>query len=883
MTRSVARLFLFLLLTSLLVTLPAVSAQQAPEPTPLVAPLSDGRDFAVGDAELDPSVPRPSDFLGYPLGSKFTHYHRILDYLSTLATGSDRVAIERYGASYEDRPLALVTVAAPETLARLEEIRQRHWDLAHPRDLSPEARERLLDEQPVVVWLAYGVHGNESSSAEAAMAAAYLLAAGRGETAELLENAVVLIDPLSNPDGRARYVSGFEQRRGRTANSDPDAAEHFEPWPGGRQNHYLIDLNRDWAWASQQETKDRLAAYRRWEPQVYVDLHEMGRRSTYFFPPSADPIHPRISEPVLGWLEAFGRGNAEAFDARGFLYYKAENFDLFYPGYGDSYPALRGSVGMTYEMAGGGRAGQSVYLGAGRTLTLADRVARHLTSSLATVETAAKNRRGLLEDFMASRLPEAQGPEVTYLWNPDDPEAHALAGLLSLHGVRVDWLDAARDLSARRVGDGGPGLTSFPAGTYAVSTRQSLGRLAAALLELHATMPEGFLERQRQRVEEGLRPEFYDITGWSLPLAFNLPVWEVDGTPAELTSTPPSPRATVKGQGDLGLLLPPAGLAGFRIEAHLQRDWVTYYQALESFEVGGVSYPSGTLFLPRHGNPATLLTQATRWATENQVTFHRVDTSFTEEGISLGSDRMLAIAPPQVGLIGGPGVSRTSFGALWHLLDVDVALPTTRLEVEHLGRVGLSDFDVLILPEGSYGDTLRENDTERLARWVEEGGTLIALGDAVEWLQTAELTSVQRWNDEPGETDEPERATMDSGPGPVYTPGAVVATSLRTHHPMAAGLPSSPPVLVTGNLVLQTLERPEQNVLTAQMDGPVRSGFAWPEAEERLAGSLLASVERRGDGQVVVFAQHPAYRLFWRGTMPLFLNAVMHGPSWLEN
>lgn len=350
-----------------------------------------------------------------------------------------------------------------------------------------------------------------------------------------------------------------------------------------------------------------------------------------------------------------------------------------------------------------------------------------------------------------------------------------------------------------------------------------------------------------------------------------------------MTDTPPSPQATVKGQGDLGLLLPPAGLAGFRIEAHLQRDWVTYYQALEPFQVAGVEYPSGTLFLPRHGNPANLLTQATQWATENQVTFHRVDTSYADDGISLGSDNMLAVAPPRVGLLGGPGVSPTSFGALWHLLDQEVALLMSRLDVDRLGRLDLPDFDVLLLPEGSYDETLGEKQTERLRRWVEEGGTLIAVGDAVEWLQETELTDVSRWDDEEAPEEEPERSMGESGPDAVYTPEAVVATDLRTRHPMAAGLPSPPPVLVTGGLVLQSTLRPGQAVLTARTEDTILSGFAWPEAEEHLAGSLLVSVERREDGQVILSAQHPAYRLFWRGTMPLLLNAVMHGPSWLED
>lgn len=867
-------------LIMLLCLLAAVSGAAQDEAPSVLAPLSDGSVLEIGDRRLDPAVPSPSEFLGYPLGSRFTRYERILDYFEALAAASDRVALERYGTTYEDRPLVLLAVGRPDRIARLDDVRRRHLELAEPAGLRQEELSRRLADEPVVVWLGYGIHGNESSSAEAAMATAYLVAAGQEEVAAWLEEMVVLIDPLSNPDGRERYVTGFEQRRGRVPDADPDAAEHWEPWPGGRQNHYLIDLNRDWAWASQRETRERLNAYRRWEPQVYVDLHEMSRRSTYFFPPSAEPVHARITAPVISWLEEFGRGNARAFDQRGFLFYKAESFDLFYPGYGDSYPALRGAVGMTYEMAGGGRAGQTVRLSDGRMLTLADRVARHLTASMATLETAAANANALLRDFVQSRRPELQGPASTFLWSPLQGEAAPLAELLSFHGIEVRQLGETRELAAVRLDDGGTRrLTGFPAGTYAVSTRQPLGRLAATLLEREAILPEPFLERQRERQSEGLPAEFYDITGWSLPLAFNLEVWEVAGEPAGLAAAVPAP-GRIEGAGDLGVLLPPQGLTGFRLISRILQAGGLVRQALEPFEVDGRSFPAGTFFLVRRENSEEL----DRWlaeAVETGAVVHRVGSSFTEAGISLGSDRMRVIDRPRVALIGGTGVSPTSFGSLWHLLDQGIELALTRLDLDRLEDVALSGYDVLILPEGSgLGDRLGEGGSERLARWVKEGGTLVAVGDTIEWLREAELTAVVDWQ-EPEE--EPDGGRGGDPETAIYTPGAVVATRLRTTHPIAAGIASPPPVLVTGSLVLVPTGRPEQDVLTAAPEEPVLSGFAWPEATERLAGSLLTSVERQGDGQVVLFAQDPAFRLFWRGTMPLFLNAVMFGPSWLDD
>jgi len=850
------------LLTAL--SAPALPQEEIQKPGWL-APLSDGAKLPLPAGEqLDASVPSPAQSLGYPLGSRFTHHADLLCYLEALDAASDRVRLWSYGASYEGRPLVLLAVSAAQNLERLEEIRQNNLRLADPSTLSDGERSRILDRQPVIVWLGYGVHGNESSSAEAAMAAAYLLAADR-EAEAILERTVVLIDPLSNPDGRERYVHGYEQRRGAEADPDPQAAEHFEPWPGGRQNHYLFDLNRDWAWGTQRETRHRLAEYRRWEPQVHVDLHEMSSRSTYFFPPAAEPIHPLIDPQTVSWLEVFGRGNAAAFDAQGWVYYKAESFDLFYPGYGDSYPALRGAVGMTYEMAGGGRAGEVIRLPDGRHLTLADRLARHLTASLATVDTAARHSLRLLEDFLEARLaPEREEP-TSFLWPAEQPEARALAELLHRHGIRLHRLNRDLEVTGSPVATGSEDGTEdgtrhrFAAGDYVVSTRQPLGRLVRSLLGETAEMPEGFLERQRQRVEQGLDAEFYDITAWSLPLAFNLRTWRMEGA------------------GEVGYLVPPRGLVTYRFTARLQRQGVRYRLLLAPVTLEGRAYPPGTLFIPRRANREDLESLLGDLASETGITVSRAGTSWHDEGVSLGSNQVAPIRSVEVGLFRGDGLDPTSVGSLWHLLDREVGLPLRMLELGRLEELDLSGFDTLVLPDGSY--RLSEEAVAALERWLEAGGTLVAVAEAVVELVDQELVEFEYWQPE----DDGDSGGSGRGASleeiPLYTPGAILATEMRPGHPLTAGIPSPPPLLVRGTAVLLPTDQPQQNLLLAVPESPVIAGFAWPQAAERLAGSLLVGIEQRGAGRVVVFAQEPAFRGFWRGTMPLFLNAVMYGPS----
>ncbi|MFL6202704.1 MAG: M14 metallopeptidase family protein, partial [Thermoanaerobaculia bacterium] len=747
------------LLTFALAFTAALALAQAPAPQTvntqapgLVAPLSRGE--TVDLPALDERLPRPEAALGYPLGARFTSWDRIVAYLETLDAASPRVKMWEYGRTYEGRPLKLVAVSTPENLERLEGIRQDVQRLADPAGLSPGDKDRIVRRTPVVVWLAYGVHGNESSSAEAAMGAAYVLAAAQGEMATMLENVVVLIDPLQNPDGRERYVNGYKQRRGDEANPRRAAAEHYEPWPGGRQNHYLLDLNRDWAWASQQETRQRIAAYRTWEPQVYVDFHEMGSDSSYFFPPSAEPIHPQIDRRILSWLDTFGRANAAAFDRQGWIYFKEENYDLFYPGYGDSYPSLRGAVGMTYEMAGGGRAGQALTLPDGTVLTLADRVARHLTTSLTTVRTAARNSRKILEDFVANRAKAGSEPVRTYLWPADQQEARALAELLSFHGIRVRQLSQPAEVSARALGPGSktagePQSRRFAAGTYAVSTAQPLGNLIEALLELDSPMSQPFLDRQRLRLEQNLDPEFYDITAWSLPLAFNLRTWvaagEVGGNGRPL---PESAGGGIQGEGnvsDLGWLVPPQGIASYRLAAELARRQIRFRVALGAFTGGGASYPPGTLFIPRRANPEDVRATLEKLLQADSLAAQTISSSYEIKGLSLGSSDMASVRPVRVGLVGGDGVDATSFGFLWFLIDREIGIDHDRLDLAQLRQIPLGDFDVLVFPSGSYEDRIGDKLKDALDAWVKAGGVLVGVGDAVTWLQDKELTSIKRW------------------------------------------------------------------------------------------------------------------------------------------
>ena len=845
----------------------------AADSTPLFAPLSDQTSLEL--PTLDPAVPAPQEFLGYPIGKRFTHYERILSYLDALAAASDRVSTWEIGRTYEDRPLRLVAISSPENIARLAEIQEQRALLGTATPLNATERDSWIDHSPVVVWLGFGVHGNESSSAEAAMAAAYVLAAAGGDWTDLLDDVVVLIDPLTNPDGRERYVHFYETQQGARPDPFAESAEHWEPWPGGRQNHYLIDLNRDWAWATQVETQRRLTAYRQWEPQVYVDFHEMFNDSTYFFPPSAEPIHPQISSRTIEWLKAFGAANAAAFDRLGWIYYSAERFDLFYPGYGDSYPSLSGAVGMTYEVAGHGAAGAALRRRDGSLLTLSDRAARHFTAALTTVRTAAEHRAELLRDTLDRRDALLKAPATTYLWATDAPEGRAAVELLRAHSVEVRQLAEETSLAVRDLLLGETVNRTLPAGAVAVSTRQPLGAFLRALMEIDAAMPEAFVEEQRRLLELNRRTEFFDVTSWALPLAFNLEVSAFDGPIAGTEPLDVAP-GSLTGVGEIGYLAAPRGLATYRLAARLQEQDITYRVAIASFDNAGTAFPAGTLFVPRRGNPADLDATMGTLAAATGLDVYRVASGYAEGGISLGSDFVVPVRPARIGLVGGTGISPTSFGSIWHLLDRQIGVLAHRLDLRYLDEIELKAFDVIVLPSAASLDRqITDERRKALDAWIRGGGVLIAVGPAVDWLQKHDLTEIERWQGNGDESDLPAGRELS-------TPGATLATALQPRHPLAAGLAAPPPTLFAGTRILLPTDDPRTDVLTVRQEDPVLAGFAWPEARDRLAGALLVGVEERGAGAVVVFSQEPVFRLFWRGTAPLFLNAAMFGPSLRE-
>jgi hypothetical protein len=820
-----------------------------------------------------PTPPSPAEILGWGLGERFSSVEEVHAYMRALADASPLVSVEEYGRSWEDRPLLRVVVASPAHRRGLEAILAENRTLTDP-DTPPSVASEIANRNPAVVYLSYGVHGNEASSSEAAMWTAWDLARGGEGSEGVLDSVVVVIDPVVNPDGRNRYVSFYRGARGAEPNPDPRAREHREPWPGGRTNHYLFDLNRDWSWLSQRETVARLSTWDRWNPQVHVDFHEMSWRSTYFFFPPAEPVNPLYPEHTRAWSRRIGEGNARAFDREGWLYFTGESYDLFYPGYGDSWPSLLGSIGMTYEQAGGGFAGLAVDRPDGTVLTLRDRAEHHRTAGHATLRTVLEGKTELLEGFAAFHRKVDEGlPDVLLVpgeGREPPGRLEALLDLLRAQEIRFEVAAGPFEADADPFG-GWARRDRFPGGTVLVRARQPRGRLALTLLQPETELDATFS---------------YDISAWSLPYGFGVEAHRVDGAPAAEWTTAEPESGDGGGVGPVGAFLTP-GFGGMPALADFLEAGGRALVLQDTFRVSGRLHPRGTLFLPRALNENLEERIETAGLTKRVAP---VETSLTSGGPDLGTRSALSVVLPRIALLGGEGTASNSFGAHWYFLERRLAVPFDALETGELADLDLSSYDVVVVPEGEgVRRALGERGVAALDDWVRAGGRLVAVGDgafaladgfdvdAREGPTEEELSEDERLTRSLWTREERQLARWES-----RTPGTVLQVRLDSGHPLAFGgaadgAPGRAFVLSTG----ASFEPAADLEVAAYFGEGLEkvSGVIAPATLQRMERSAWLVEKRVGEGSVVLFADDPLFRVLWYGGFAFYTNAVLLAPS----
>ncbi len=853
----------------------------------------------IAAVDANPAIPSVKKTLGYDWATQITSHTSMEKYLRALAKAApDRCRLVRYGDSYEGRGLYYLVITSPENFARLEEIRQSVQKLSDPRTTTLADAGSLIANLPAVVMLAASVHGNELSSTESMLLTAYhLLADRRPETEAILQRLVVLIDPLQNPDGRERYVNVYQESRGSFVNSHPLSMEHTERWPGGRFNHYLFDMNRDWFLQSQRETQQKVRAYLHWMPQIYVDAHEMGRNSTYFFVPPTDPVNPFMLPKQHQWLAELGQHQAAWFDRHGFAYTTRELFDAFFPGYGSEWPTLHGGLGILWEQAG--TRGLIVDRDDETKLTYQDAIEHHYISSLAVLEIAAERREALLQDYYESRSRSVQlgneGPVKSYFLplQPRPNRTVRLATLLQRNGVEIRRVAEDLTITATDANSDEKGEKVIPRGSLQISVAQPASRLVRAILDRRVEMDEEFVKRQLQRKEDDLPDQIYDVTAWSLPMAFDVPCLATEETTVEqpVWDAGPEPVWDELPEAQVAYLVRPTDGALQALSQWLQRG-LRVHVTDEPFALSEQKFPAGTLIVKRQENRTNLLPLIRQARKKYQLDVTATDTGYVTEGAHFGGPYVKWIRPPKI-VLAMDRPAAYSVGHTWHLLDQELHYPTTRVSLTHLAALDLDDFNVLVLPDGSYeaAGQLDRDFAGRLRHWVREGGTLVLVAGAAVWaadnrIGLISLRRVAKSSDESRSGDAPPTSEIDvrhdsSKKWPDEVPGAFLRGNVFDQHWLSFGCAKTMNVFFQGNIFFEPVPKDAgRNLMQfANQEDVLASGFCWPETRQLLAGKTYLAYFPVGEGHIVAFASDPNFRAMYPSLQRLFLNACLFGPG----
>ncbi|MDC8006337.1 M14 family metallopeptidase [Aureisphaera galaxeae] len=808
--------------------------------------------YLPNDVLYNPSIPTPKSVIGHEVGDWHITHDKLSQYMVALAEASDRINIENRGTTFEGRPLWLLTISSPSNLANLDRIRQEHVSLTEGNSAGLNTAT-----MPVVVYQGFSIHGNESSGSNAALAAAYYLAAAQGSKIdELLNNTIILLDPSMNPDGLQRFAYWANIHKSKNVNPDPNDREYDEVWPGGRTNHYWFDMNRDWLPVQLPESRARIASFHQWYPNILTDHHEMGTNATFFFQPGipsrTHPLTPQRNQDLTGMIAQF---HANAFNKLGSFYYTEESFDDFYYGKGSTFPDINGAIGILFEQASSRGHAQESDNG---ILTFPFTIRNQFTAALSTLEAAVNMREELLNyqrTFYANARREAsQGGAIVFGDEKDAAKTYHLAEILNRHKIQFHELKSDFTSNGKNYKKGH---------AYIVPKNQKQHRLINAMFE------------KRTSFQDSL---FYDVSAWTFPLAFNLDYEEVAISRA--------------GDAVTNLAMPKAPAVSTSQYAYLM-EWHEYYSpkalnkilgkglrakvGMKQFNLNGKDYDYGTILIPVQNqelNASELGTFLNSVASETGVTVTAVNTGLTE-GIDLGSSQFRALEQPKVALVVGEGINPYDAGEIWHLFDTRYGMHITKLDTQSFGSTDLSRYTDIILPN-SWGSALDKEDAEKLKTWVQKGGTLIGYKNAGRWFNSNELLKMKFKSVK----DTAKNISFENRGnyfGAKVIGGAIFETKLDRSHPVAFGYKNDRLPIFRNSTIFLEAEAQSYDNPVLYTATPLLSGYISKGNLEELANTSAFKTGRKGRGKVIYFTDNTNFRAFWYGTNKLLMNAIFFG------
>ncbi|EKB48386.1 M14 metallopeptidase family protein [Cecembia lonarensis] len=810
----------------------------------------------------NPNVPTPKSVLGFEVGDWHASHDQVVMYMQAVAAASERVSIEIIGRSYELRPQVVLTITSPNNLGKLDQIKAERKKLRDP-SASPD-----VQNMPLVMWAGYAVHGNEASAVNAALLSAYHFAAAN-EIDAALENIIIVLDPALNPDGVNRFASWVNSHKSYVLNGDPNNRELNEAWPRGRTNHYWFDLNRDWLPAQHPESRNRVAKFQEWLPNIHLDHHEMGTNSTFFFQPGIPARnHPLTPKKNFELTEKIGQFHAKHLDKIGSLYYSQESFDDFYYGKGSTYPDVQGSIGILFEQASSrGHLQESIY----GPLTFAFTIRNQFVTTLSSFE-AAKEMRVELNTFMRDFYREVKNEydadsNKAFIFGSksDAGRTFHLADIILQHDI--DLFSLKEDITVN-------GVEFKKEKAYIVPLNQPQYRLIKSMFETRTSFQDSL---------------FYDVSAWTMPMAFNLDYMNLSSRILNLASVEPVEKSLSLREGQV---IGEPGAYSYIFE------WSEYYAPKAAYTLMDKGYlvrvahdeitlPEGTKM--KRGSIIVdkglskveddkFFADLQETAKTSGLDIHAVSTGYTK-GINLGSPKIDVLKKPEIAILVEGGVSSAEAGEAWHLFDQRMGMPATLLPMDRLNAVDLSRYNVIYMPNGNYS-ALGKAGAEKIKAWISADNTLIARGAAMNWLAQQEVAEF-KFKNEPEKDEQIQRAYADfqNATGAKVTGGAIFNAKLDITHPIGYGFENGDIFSFrSGNQFLLPAENPYANPMV-YTSNPLASGYLHPSNLEKIKETGTVQIAAVGRGRIIGMADNPNFRAFWFGTNKLFLNAVFFGQT----
>lgn len=859
-------------------------------------------------SQYNDSVPTFKKVLGYEVGDRITNYSDMLRYFEALENAHPKkIKLFEYGRTWEGRKLIYVAIGSTKNIADLDGFANKMQQLSDPRKTDKRTAKKLIAQLPASVWLGYGVHGNEISSTDAAMMMAYHLLAAPDEATnrKILDNTIVFIDPLQNPDGRSRFTSRYYSTVGLQHSDDRLSAEHNEPWPSGRSNHYLFDMNRDWLAITQPETAGRIKTINKYRPLVVIDLHEMGGDQSYYFSPSAQPFNPHMTKTQIDNIATVGRNNGKHFDRLGFDFFTREIFDAFYPGYGDSWPTFYGASASTYEVSSS--RGELFKKDTGEILTYFNTVHRHFVASVSTAEAVAENHEKLLSDYYDYQVNAiAAGKEkkerIYILPNQRNKAGtHRLATLMAQHDVDVLRAKEAFTSCGKK----------YPAGAYFIDSAQPKGRFVTTTFSKQVDMDSKFIKEQERRRSRKLHDEIYDTTGWSLPLMFDVDVdhcskpikiaTELVKADDQLTGHVTNIDATV------GYVVEWGDMAAGRFLTAALLQSLAIKSADKAFVLDNKHhFSAGSLIIEKRANDDDLASKVEQIAAQTGAKVIGVNTSWVTEGPSFGSGNTVNMVAPKIAMAWDEPVSSLSAGNSRFVIERQFNYPVTAIRTPMLKRADLSNYQVLILPSGNYMDALGKSGADNIKQWVKRGGVLVTFGRATKYAadQSIGLLAVKRErafkdkSDEKKPSKESEKesevdgqlftsreslmnASENAKEKPDFVAGVLANIEVDQEHWLTAGVQQNLTAIAYGNDIYTPIKLASgKNVAWfSSADNVLASGYLWEENRKQLAYKPYLIHQPTGRGMIISFTQEPTTRAYLDGLNVMLLNTLFRSAA----